>query len=350
MFWGKQNILLFVAIGLLLLGATAVFFYIGESKERSIFIERKPDTFSASGDNKEEVFLYNPNNLSGIRCKNFDRRPFAVMVAEDIEARPLSGIGFADLVIEMPVVTGSITRMMTVFICEDPEEIGSVRSARHDFIPVALGYDAIFAHWGGSVLALEELRAGNIDNLDALPNYFKSFYRKSGEQAPHDGFTSLDRMINAAEKMGYRLTSKFEGYKFVENSKFSPSEAQTLEIGYKYPYNIRYEYNPDINYYLRWRGGLEEIDKLTGEQVMAKNIVVMRAKSRQIGGGYNDVDILGSGEAVIYANGEEMRGEWRKDRAEDALRFFDNGGEEIGFAPGGIWINVVEPSTVVNYE
>jgi len=296
-------------------------------------------------------------------CDNRERRPIAVMIAEDAEARPLSGVGLADIVIEMPVVTGSITRMMAIFICEDPAEVGSVRSARHDFIPLALGFDAILAHWGGSHFALDELDKGIIDNLDAMPNYFEAFYRKGGIPAPHDGFTSMAGMLNAAEKLGYRLTTNFAGYKFVENPKHEirnplpagdlpKGEKQTLnlEIGYLYPYNIRYEYDPETNAYLRWRGGLKELDALNGEQVETKNVVVMRAVSRQIGGGYNDVDILSEGEVVVYRNGEEIAGTWKKRTAKDVLRFYDESGEEISFVPGKIWIEVVEPSTIVNYK
>jgi hypothetical protein len=279
------------------------------------------------------------------------------MLAEDREARPLSAVGMADLVIEMPVVTGSITRMLAFFTCEDPEEIGSVRSARHDFIPLAQGYDAIFVYWGGSHIALEELKKGKLDILDALPNYFDTFYRKDGVPAPHDGFTSMSRMLSAAEKLGYRTASKFAGYKFDVNSNFTVSSdevlgrmtGQKLEINYRYPYNVRYDYDAKTNSYLRWRGDSKEIDALNGEQVEVKNVAVMRAKSRQIGGGYNDVDTLGAGEAFIYRNGNEIKGIWQKKAEEDALRFFDEAGEEILFTPGKIWIEVVEPNTQITY-
>ncbi len=297
------------------------------------------------------------NPLSGVSCVNSQRRPFAVMLAEDREARPLSGVGMADLVIEMPVVTGSITRMLAFFICEDPEEIGSVRSARHDFIPFAQGYDAIFAYWGGSHIALEELKKRKLDTLDALPNYFDTFYRKDGVPAPHDGFTSIARMAIAAGKLGYRGTANFSPYggspagrQFLASPPSGDNKKRkTLAISYKYPYNVRYDYDPETNSYVRWRGDSKEIDALNGEQVEVRNVAVMRAKSRQIGGGYNDVDILGTGEASVYRNGDEIKGRWEKKEAEDPLRFFDETGEEILFTPGKIWIEVAEPNTHVTY-
>ena len=348
----NPKVLAIFAMALVFIAALGAVFYMHRIGERDVLVERNTEV--AGTEDEGEKSRRSPE---GRECANPERRPIAVMIAEDQEARPLSGIAFADIVIEMPVVTGSITRMMAIFICEDSEEIGSIRSARHDFIPLAQGYDAIFAHWGGSQLALDEFRKGVIDNLDAMPNYFETFYRKEGIFAPHDGFTSMERMLRAAENLGYRMTTNFEGYKLlnfkpqIPNLKQIPNtKPKKLEINYKYPYNVRYDYNMEANSYRRWRGGAEEIDALNGEQVETKNVVVMRAKSRQIGGGYNDVDILGSGEAVIYRNGEEIKGSWVKKSAEDALIFLDKAGEEIAFAPGKIWIEVVEPSTIVNYE
>lgn len=352
-----SSFLLGIFLGFLAAVAFGLFFYLLEIKGRNISVKNDVAGNTSSSSSTvlgvQEV-TQSTNVLTGVSCAHFDRRPFAVMIAEDREARPLSGIGMADLTIEMPVVTGSITRMMSIFVCKDPEEIGSVRSARHDFIPLAQGYDAIFAHWGGSYLAVNELEKNVIDNLDALPNTYEVFYRKDGVPAPHDGFTSIARMENAAKMLGYRMTTKFEGYKFQNpNDQISNRNnkmEKKLEIGYRPPYDVFYEYNSRTNSYFRWRTGTKEIDALSNEQVEVKNVVVMRAKSRQIGGGYNDVDILGSGEAAVYRNGEEIKGIWMKKEASDVLRFFDGTGKEIPFIPGKIWIEVVELATNVSYE
>ena len=91
-------------------------------------------------------------------------RPFAVMLASDPEARPLAGLGSADIVIEMPVTEGGVTRMMAIYQCALPTEFGSIRSARLDFIPLVKGFDALFMHWGGEHEALAKLNA-RIDEM-----------------------------------------------------------------------------------------------------------------------------------------------------------------------------------------
>jgi len=164
----------------------------------------------------------------------------------------------------------------------------------------------------------------------------------------------MKRLSNAAEKLGYRIDSRFEGYKheIVDNGHRTMDSGRILEIGYSGIYKVNYDYNPDTNSYLRWRSGKEEIDKNNGKQVEVKNIVVMRAASRQIEGDYNDVDIEGEGEAIYYFNGDEVKGTWQKDKSnfESKLYFFDENREEIKFAPGKIWIEVVEPYQEINFR
>jgi len=292
--------------------------------------------------------------ITGLECENYNRRPIAVMLATDPIARPLSGISQADLVIEMPVITGSITRFMAVFGCEDSEEIGSVRSARHDFIPLALGLDAIYAHWGGSHFAYDKLDAGILNNIDALKDWYGAYYRKSNILAPHNGFTSMEKLLSAIKKSKYRTENKFSGYPHEKslNSKTQISNGKLI-IGYGGKYSVYYEYNPKTNIYLRWRGGEKEIDRNNNEQVETSVIAVMRAESRMIEPpDYNEVDVEGKEEAIIYQNGEEIKGYWKKEGhySNSKLYFMDNNNNEIKFAPGKIWIEIVELNTEIKWE
>lgn len=322
-------------------------------QKRSIFVV-EPD--HSQTDLEEQLQAAKENlpisPISGLHCENANRRPIAVMLSGDLETRPLSGIGQADIVFEMEVVQGSITRFMAVFICASPVEIGSVRSARHDFIPLALGLDAIYAHWGGSYFALEKLKTGIIDNLDALPNLYNSFYRKAGIEAPHNGFTSITRLLNAAKKLDWRTTGEFVGYPHLGDNPVHNQERKTLTIQYAFPFEVRYEYDPKTNSYLRFRNDTKEIDKTTGKQVGAKNVVIMRAQSLPLEGQYNDVQVEGEGKAEFYLNGQEIKGSWKKDKAnqKSKLFFYDEKGQEIKFVPGSIWIEIADPGMSVTWE
>lgn len=284
--------------------------------------------------------------LTGKHCENGNQRAIAVMLSSDEEARPLSGISQADMVFEMPVVDNGATRLMVVFGCVLPEEIGSIRSARDDFIPLAKGLDAIYSHWGGSHFALDKLKTGIIDNIDALPNPFNAFYRKPGILAPHNGFTTGEKLLNASEKLGYRLENKFSGYPHTatDNSQLITNNKNgKLTIGYPEEFGVEYKYDNATNFYFRWRGDKKEIDKNNNEQASAKNIAVMYAQAKQIEGQYNDVKIIGQGKAEFYFNGGKIEGVWKKDSEASKLYFLDNSGAEIKFTPGNIWVEIIQP-------
>jgi len=351
----KQKKYIIITIGVLIL--VIIFFSISRSwiGSRTILIENQDEVVVNNNNGDEEDIIEEEkkevNLISGVECENSKARPFAVMQAGDWEAWPLSGISDADLVVEMPVVTNGITRYMALYVCSEPAEIGSIRSARHDFIPLAMGFDVIYAHWGGSHYALDKLNNKIMDNVNALYLDGSVFFRKPGLPKPHDGFTTIAKLREYSERNGYRLESNFEGYKFYDEENPIDKNGK-ISIGYPFSYKVAYDYDFEKNLYFRLRGDKPDKDKLTSEQISAKNVVIMFATSRQIEGQYNDMDIEGEGEAIVYQNGWEIRGKWSKDKNDmkSKLFFLNDAGEEIKFVPGKIWIQVVQTNQEVSWE
>ena len=306
------------------------------------------------------------SQITGLPCSNAKNgilpRPLGVMFAGDTVARPLSGIADADVVIEMPVITDSINRMLAIFQCNAVSEIGSVRSARDDFIPLAAGFDAIYGHWGGSHFALDKLNFGIINNIDALRNPYGAYFRKKGISSPHNGFTSWDRLYGAAQKLGYRLTTEFSGYPHLQESGAdSPSfaeasaggqEPKVMKIGYPGQFRVEWRYDATAKTFLRFRGGTPELDRNTKKQVRAGTVAVMRTTSRQIEGQYNTVKVIGEGPASIFRFGQEVQGKWQKAESPQSspLRFIGENGVDIEFAPGVVWIEIVQTNTKVEFR
>ncbi len=292
--------------------------------------------------NKNEM----PQSLiTGQDCPGADIRPFAVMLASDLEARPLSGIGQADMVFEMPVDPTGITRFMAVFQCEKPKEIGSIRSTRNDFIPLATSMKAIFAHWGGEHGALEKLNNHIIDNIDALKYEGEIFYRKAGILPPHNGFTNLDLLTKKAQDLKYDLKTSFQGYPHQDKEPNKNLSNLTDQVNINYPglHAVSWTYDSGTNLYSRSRGGSAEIDKDNRQTVKAGVVVVMNTTSQFLKEQYISVDVTGSGMAQIYQNGVVVNGKWNKDpaRIDNKLYFYDDSGKEIQFAPGKIWVEIV---------
>ncbi|MEX2008254.1 MAG: DUF3048 domain-containing protein [Candidatus Spechtbacterales bacterium] len=328
---------------ILLVGATFVA-YSTRFAERIISVGGNRHT-----DNDEARYERHP--LSGIRCEGAQQRPFAVMLSQDSETRPLSGIGQADMVVELPVVEGGITRLMALFACSQPEEIGSIRSSREDFIPLAAGFDAIYAHWGGSEGALELLSTGGVDNIDALANPNQTFYRKRGIPQPHNGFTSFERLYSTAEQLGYRPNVAPGGFSHQDGDAKKHDGSSTISVRYPGASSASYIYDPGTNRYMRWRAGTPEIDKTTGAQVSVAVLAVLRTQTRPIGGGYNDVDVAGAGEVLVFQNGVLVRGRWEKAaRPLNApLVFYDKAGDTLELVAGPAWISYINETMNVEW-
>lgn len=283
------------------------------------------------------------SSLRGENCENYKARPIAVMLASDPAARPLSGISQADMVFEMPVTPNGITRLMAVFQCRQLSEIGSVRSAREDFLPLAGSLGAIYAHWGGEAGVLDKLDNKILDNLDGLKNVYNEYYRKSGIKAPHNGFTNYENLKSAAFKKQYSLENSFAGYprREGEESKNIFQITTEINISYSSPFNVKWAYDSSKNSYNRYRNNSAETDKNSGEQVEVKNVIVMKTSSSFVSDQYIKTNVLGGGEAAIYKNGILKTGRWEKKSFSDRIIFYDNQNNEIPFEPGPIWFHYV---------
>jgi len=306
----------------------------------------------------------NVSPITGIACENWNRRTFATMIEADTYGRPMAGFSQADMVIEMSAVYGSITRLMAVFGCNTPEEVGSLRSARHDFVHIAKSLGSIYVHWGRADIEQfkEMLNNGIIENMNCCNDAGKPAeqycFRKeaSGDMRGVDtGYAKFSELIKGAQAFGYNMENKFSGYPHQTEAAIDqrPSGGN-LRVAYAKPYDVEYDYDKESNSYKRTWGGVADIDRNTKERIAPKNIVVMIADAApiKVGEQYVNVQIgdpwfdeKDSGLARFYMNGKEYVGTWKKDksRIESKLMFYDESGAEIKFVPGQIWVDIIDP-------
>lgn len=324
--------------------------------------------------------------ISGIACDNWNHRPIAVMQPADLTARPAAGFSQADMVFEMPVFTNANTRLMGVYLCTVPDDIGSMRSARHDYLPLAAGLDAVFVHWGYSKFAETLLGEKIIDNINCLTTSYCPRWPQTGKMKYEDtGHITKENIEKAMKDYGYRTTGNFSGYPHQDESPLdSRPNGGHLRLAYPTVYDVDYDYDRKTNSYLRTWNKETDIDKNNGQRIAPKNVVVMFASSEQIKlidetkykkeglmdpwdlvppderagldyngiGRYNNVqigdpwfDAQDSGDAYFYFNGQQIKGSWEKDKSklDSKLTFFDSSGQEIRFVPGEIWVEIMEP-------
>jgi hypothetical protein len=303
-------------------------------------------TFSTKGQGgnllKPKEVVKTPSPFSGIDCSNAKGRAFGVIIAQYSETMPLSGISEAEVVIEWPVANaGGVTRLLAIFQCQNPKEIGSIRSGRPYIAEIAKGFDVIFSSWGGPDVLVQKINQIGLDWLNAMQNPSGAFFRKKNKPSPHNGFSSLEKLKKAALDKKMRMENNFEGYQFLkENEVIYKKVDQIINVSYSPP--VKYIYDFQSGNYFRYWNNIEAVDQNTGNKAYAKNVILMKTTIGVLKTGIADAKVVGKGEAKIYQGGEEINGTWSKESASSKLFFFNDKGEEIRFIPGPIWIEIVD--------
>ncbi len=318
-----------------------------------------------------------------------DRRPIAIIVENHADARPQSGLSKADVVYEA-VAEGGITRFLGIYYCGAAAEdvkASPVRSARVYFVDWAAEYglNPIFMHVGGAndfagfgdtvklAQALELLETlgwrypgGNdFDTTydSGFPIFWRDYERLGRPVATeHTMVASLDAAYEEAKDRGFNekdpdgdmWDEDFVKWRFADDSPSSNPSATKIAFEFwsgKSDYDVIWNYSGDTNSYLRENDGSKHIDHETGEQLSAKNVVILFVKEK------GPVDInkhmlyttTGEGEALIFQNGEVIEGTWEKDTRTDRTKFTDEDGKEVSFVRGPIWIEAVPSGNTIDY-
>jgi hypothetical protein len=274
----------------------------------------------------------------------------AVVVENMTDARPLSGLAKASLIIEAPVEAG-ITRFLAVFdSSEAVERIGPIRSARPYYADWAEELGAVLIHVGGSPASLEMLKTGS---PRALNQFFwgKYFWRDSGRYAPHNVYSSTELLSDGVSaRYGEDEAAELKPWRWRDEApiEFRPQSPPDIEVRYStVSYDVAWRYDRDGNDWIRLQSGKPQFDE-DGSAVRVKNVVVQFTDIKVIDEvGRRSVRTDGEGRAIIAVDGDAVEGKWRVEGGR--TRFFGQSGEEVSFAPGATWIGVVSGGTEVTY-
>jgi len=289
--------------------------------------------------------VINPFN-GGVLASEDDFAPFAVVIENTGAARPQSGIGQADIVYEVYMETGGVTRLIALFSNALPEKVGPVRSGRIHHVHVLSQFPGIaLVHFGGSEPAGYDFYA-EIKKIDVGwrsdgvngPNS-GLFWRDDSREAPHNAYASLVR--DKEEAGDFYDGGYYQVLHFDEALKAQTAEVAYYELNYYGSYQVTYEYVPEVGGYRRWASDELMTDENTGEPIVLQNVVVIHTKYTYGGpANYANFTSTGSGEAEFLINGVYRTGTWSREDYHSPYVFQDDAGEEIAFCPGHTWVDI----------
>jgi len=310
------------------------------------------------------------------------RRPLAVMIENHEEARPQSGLSYADIVYET-VAEGGITRFMGVYYCGIAAyNIGfaPVRSARTYFVDWVSEYDALYNHVGGAgrcnddtvderAKALCQIEKYGIKDMDQFGIPFPTCYRNY-DRLDHPVATEHTMVCYSNKLYDLAATRKwtnvdeenmawdknFVSWKFKAEAKES-ERGSVASISFAFwdqfkdAYSVQWNYDSATNSYKRLNGGKPHLDMETKQQLTAKNVAIQFAKET-IGvdeHGHLLYGTIGEGKALIFEDGKIISGTWKKPSRTARTKFYDATGTEVSFNPGQVWIEVVATDAKITY-
>ena len=275
-------------------------------------------------------------------------RPYAVMINNINVARPLqSGLQDAYLMYEI-IVEGGITRYMALFMDQNTERIGSIRSARHYFLDYALENDAIYVHHGQSPQAQSDFTALNIDKI--VVDNSKTGWRDTSlnVSSEHTLFTSIAKLNNGiGSKRTTRNNDLLLNYSVDEIDMASlegATAATNISIPYSNSYVTSYVYDAENGYYLRSVNGNKHTDYVTKKQYHFKNIITYQVKNTTLNDGENKgrqtIENVGEGTGYYISDGYSVPIKWVKKSRKDQTKYYYTNGEELKVNDGNTFIQI----------
>jgi hypothetical protein len=285
------------------------------------------------------------------------RHPIAVMIDDQIAARPQSGLSSASIVWQAPA-EGGIPRYMLIFQETTPTDVGPVRSARYYYVAWASELRAMYVHSGGSPQALATLRAQGNGQLVYNADEFRwggSFHRISTRASPHNLYTTGAKLRALATRVGARDGPITWPWTFARDAVLGWRPVGG-RIVVSYQANvIRYDYDRKTNTYLRSvTGEKRQVDGTTKRRIAPKNVIVMQVRFGPLNDGNPskkrlEADIIGSGPAWISTNGITIKGTWRKASTKAPTRFFDKAGKPVVLTVGQTFVQVMKTTDSISF-
>lgn len=296
------------------------------------------------------------SNLSGLPISDPSlntKTVTAVMVENSLAARPQSGLSQAGVVYEAQA-EGGVTRYMALFQDSLPTDVGPIRSARPYYIQWALGFDAAYAHVGGSPDALNDIKSWGVHDMNQF--YNGSFYHRiSSRPAPHNVYTGIPTLNQLESQKGF--TSTYTGFPRADKQvPLAQPTASTINLAISGPvYDPTYTYDASTNTYKRSIDGTPQTDANTGKQIAPTVVIAIvlplsRGALDASGAYYSNYNPLGSGTAYVFQNGGVTTGQWHKDNNTSQTTFTDSSGKAIPLDRGQTWISAVANTGQVTYK
>ena len=264
------------------------------------------------------------------------RRAIAVVISNDPEAIPQSGLLEADIVYEAPAEF-SLTRLIPIFLTNSPEKVGPIRSTRSYYVGLAAEYGGGLAHCLDvpSVPPIfEDTDAFSLDGCRGLAA--EAFFRDDERLAPWNLYVDVSLLERHVPDSGYWGPMALRS-RLAEGSRISEA-ALTFVKGHHVEWTYR------SGRYYRRQNNRRHMDS-SGRQLAADVVLVQMVVTRDTSyfgeAGYHEVDVVDEGEGYILAGGRMMELRWSRQRLDGITKWTSLAGQPVHIPRGQVWVEIM---------
>jgi hypothetical protein len=234
---------------------------------------------------------------------------------------------------------------MAIYQCHDSEQAGPVRSARFDDPKLVHPFTRALAFSGGNSIVEAELARRNIVVLDENSATGALFRVPPGTFETHNLFASTKKLRALAGKIKPPRSDVFTFGELTGKSK----KARSVTLRFTAANAIEYKWEGGT--WRRYEAG-QPFFTSAGDQIAVPNVLIQEVEVnpsttiRDIAGNPSpEITLVGSGRAFLFRDGRVVKGSWSIADEFATPKFTTKGGDELVFAPGPIWIELLPSKT-----
>jgi hypothetical protein len=272
------------------------------------------------------------------------RSVVAVKIENTPDARPQSGLDVADVVYE-EAVEGGITRFWGVFNSAAPDSMGPIRSVRAIDPGIVAPLGGVITFSGGTdenVAGVRAVVANTVDENNAnngagqpscAADATATFCREPTRDAPHNLY-GRSAALFARGGRPVPPTPLFTYLDADHGGSFTGTPVAAVKVPFQAGYDVTYQWDAAVG----WRRiqGTQPFLSLTKVPIAVTNVIV-----QFIVGGEGEGQLVGTGDAWVFSNGQLVKGRWTKTAIATPTQFTDAAGAPIALTPGRTWVELL---------
>jgi hypothetical protein len=197
----------------------------------------------------------------------------------------------------------------------------------------------------------DALNMGKLDESASDPGV----WRVRNRRAPHNAYTATAPDREFLRQRGRQNNHLWGPLRFSAEPPVGDAAAEHISLRFwPWRYQVDYQWDPELQRYLRFMEGQPHVDADTGEQIAPSSVVVQLTYVEAVP---NDPKLRletalidHGGELLVFNGGRKRDGAWHKSAPRTSTEWRDSNGDALVLPYGQVWVEVVPLGSPILFQ